>query len=174
MFDDSFLVTDSLVLFYHGPFSQWYSTPIVGKSLYSNRTLNCCNAEQYMMAEKALLFKDFESYEKIMDSKNPRTIKALGRKVKNFNQAIWLENCQKIVTRGNFLKFTQNEGLKELLLLTDKKEIAEASPYDKIWGIGIGLNSNAKDKTKWTGQNLLGKCLMRVRNRIYKIDSGLL
>ena len=69
--------------FWGGPFSQWAPSEI----LIDGVKYNCC--EQYMMAQKALLFKDTETYEAIMKTSHPSGQKALGRKVKNFNKETW-------------------------------------------------------------------------------------
>ncbi len=74
-----------------------------------------------------------------------------------------------IVVNGNMLKFSQNEELKNFLLSTNNKILAEASPYDKIWGIGIGQDDkDAYNIDKWKGENLLGKALMKVREELRK------
>lgn len=66
-----------------------------------------------------------------------------------------------------FAKFSQNENLKQQLIDTGSRIIAEASPYDKIWGIGLSEdNPMALDSTKWIGQNLLGEVLMTVRRNL--------
>lgn len=122
-------------------------------------------AEQYMMYHKALLFGDKESAEKIRKEKDPKIIKELGRGVKGFNQALWDEKKYDIVVAGNLLKFSQDKDLRYLLLRTGDATLAEASPYDKIWGIGITKEEAEADK-KWIGENLLGRALMEVRERI--------
>lgn len=69
--------------------------------------------------------------------------------------------------KGNFLKFSQNEKLKEFLLSTDNKIIVEASPYDAIWGIGmLETDRDAQNPLLWKGENLLGFALMEVRNEL--------
>lgn len=123
--------------------------------------------EQYIMYSKAILFGDLETAKKIMDSNNPTEVKRLGRTVKNFDQKIWNENVNKIADTCNYAKFTQHQNLKTLLLTTDNSIIAEASPYDKIWGIGID-KINGKDPKTWNGTNILGNSLMRVREIIRK------
>ena len=56
---------------------------------------NC--AEQYMMAEKARVFHDLETWGKIMFSSSPKEIKALGREVRNFDAEQWLTVSKDIV-----------------------------------------------------------------------------
>lgn len=131
---------------------------------FKENDIEFCCAEQYMMYKKALLFKDFEIAEKILKSKNPSEIQKLGRIVKNFIPEIWDSNKEEIVYKGNVLKFEQNENLKEILLNTGDTILVEASPYDLIYGIGLGVEDpNITDESKWRGLNLLGKILMRVR-----------
>ena len=146
-------------------FSQWYISP------FEYEGLNYPTAEHWMMAGKAKVFKDQESLELILNSNDPKEAKHLGRKVKNFNHQVWEEHKLNIVKNGNFLKFTQNPDLWEFLNQTENKIIVEASPYDRIWGIGmkstdIGIN-NPKN---WKGENLLGYALMEVRDIIREND----
>ena len=143
--------------------SQWYDCQFEseGKKYYTS--------EQYMMAQKALLFKDQETYDKIMNSKIPKEIKELGRQVKNFSSEIWNKKKFEIVTNGNIAKFSQNEKLKNFLLNTKNKILVEASPYDNIWGIGMSEDDNdILDEKKWKGQNLMGKAIMKAREFIKK------
>ena len=122
-------------------------------------------AEQYMMSQKALLFGDIEINKEIMSAKHPKQFKELGRKIRNFNEKIWNDNKTDIVIRGNYAKFSQNLELKDFLLKTGKRIIVEASPYDKIWGIGMQANSSGiENPLEWNGENLLGFCLMEVRD----------
>ena len=143
----------------YGVFSQW----AISKFEVNGKVYSC--AEQYMMAEKARLFNDTETEDKIMFEIIPERIKYLGRKVKNFNQEIWDKNAYDIVVRGNYEKFRQNKYLLKILKSTQSKILVEASPYDKIWGIGMKADDfRALDSRYWEGQNLLGKVLMDVRN----------
>jgi len=153
--------TPTMVLFWGGPFSQWYShTMSIDGVIY-----NCC--EQYMMAEKARLFGDTEALEKIMASDDPRQQKAIGRTVKNFNPHMWNHVCRDVVFKANLNKFSDPD-LKLILMNTGDREIVEASPYDKIWGIGLGENDpRAEDKSQWQGTNWLGEAIMQVRE-VYK------
>jgi len=154
---------DKFHFFYGGPFSQWHPCKFVVNGV----TYNC--TEQYMMAQKALIFGDTEVHTHIMATSIPSKQKALGRKVKKFNVAQWNLVCQKIVYDGNYAKFTQNEDLKNFLLETGDKEIVEASHSDIIWGIGIAENDPRRfNKSRWRGRNLLGETLVAVRNVLRK------
>lgn len=145
------------VFFYGGVFSQWYMHDMVIDGI----TYNC--AEQYMMAMKALTFDDALTHAMIMDSSDPSDQKAAGRKVRNFDPKVWNAVSRDYVTKANLAKFS-DPSLKQYLLDTGDKEIVEASPTDKIWGIGLGLNnSDIFDKSKWQGTNWLGECIMQVR-----------
>ena len=93
--------------------------------------------EQYMMYKKTELFNDDRTAAEIMSVSDPKQIKALGRKVKNFREEIWNQYKFEIVVRGNILKFSQNKELKEFLLSTNDAVLVEASPYDKVWGGGL-------------------------------------
>ena len=122
-------------------------------------------AEQYMMAEKARMFKDEEMLEKIMESEQPKEMKAYGRAVKGFEKEKWDRACYEIVKKGNQAKFSQNPELLEFLLNTRKRILVEASPRDRIWGIGMGkVNPDAENPLKWRGKNLLGFALTEVRD----------
>lgn len=126
----------------------------------------CC-AEQYMMAKKAKIFGDYQTEKAIMVSRNPKVIKALGRTVRGFNQKTWDENKRNIVFNGNWLKFSQNKNLMDFLLSTGEKVIVEASPYDRVWGIGMSANNtNVMRPDLWEGENLLGFVLMDVRKML--------
>ena len=141
--------------------SQWYMCSFV----VDNVSYNC--AEQFMMAEKARIFGDDDTWQQILASYDPMTIKKLGRKVRNFNAYVWKKNCQQIVKRGNLAKFSQNQKLLEYLLGTGDKILVEASPKDTIWGIGLAEDaSEASNPRLWQGENLLGFALMEVRDML--------
>jgi ribA/ribD-fused uncharacterized protein len=156
--------TEKFVFFYGGPFSQWYqSTFEVDGVKY-----NC--AEQYMMAQKALLFGDDEAHRKIMKSHSPSDQKATGRKVKNFNADKWNLVAKAVTYRANLAKFS-TPYLAKYLLETGDREIVEASPTDCIWGIGLSeTNPDRLDKTKWRGTNWLGEIIMQVRDTLRRTN----
>lgn len=145
--------------------SQWYPCQ------FEVDGVTYTSAEQYMMAEKARLFGDEKIRAEILRTSDPRKCKALGRKVKNFDKAVWDKRKENIVRNGNFEKFMQNSALRSFLLSTGDKVLVEASPTDRVWGIGLGKNNpDALDPKKWRGQNLLGFILMAVRNEMAILD----
>lgn len=123
-----------------------------------------------MMAKKAQLFGDEEIRRQILQCGNPRQIKALGRKVKNFDEKVWEEAKYPIVLNGNYFKFTQNPGLRDFLLSTGESVIVEASPFDAVWGVKMGQeDDNILNPMEWKGENLLGFALMEVRDEIRRV-----
>lgn len=91
--------------------------------------------------------------------------------MKNFDKAVWDKRKENIVRNGNFEKFMQNSALRSFLLSTGDKVLVEASPTDRVWGIGLRKNNpDALDPKKWRGQNLLGFILMAVRNEMAILD----
>jgi ribA/ribD-fused uncharacterized protein len=145
------------------PFSQWY--PCLFE--VSGQAFHC--AEQYMMHGKALLFGDAEVAAEILSADHPRQHKALGRKVRNFDGAKWERERMTIVKDGNRAKFTQNAELLETLLATNGTTLVEASPYDKIWGIGLAATDpRANDPAQWKGKNLLGIVLTELRDELLR------
>ena len=125
------------------------------------------NMEQYIMAMKAKEFKDNASYDRIRRENNPKTCKAIGREVAHFNDKVWKKKAPMLAYIGNCMKFEQNPALKRVLLSTGDRPLYEASPYDKIWGIGLDAEqaANWDPKHEFPGTNLLGKALMKVRTR---------
>lgn len=126
---------------------------------------NCYNdAEQFMMMSKAALFEDYDIFELMSKSNEPKEQQILERRIKNFVPAIWNQYNIDIVKLGSYLKFSQNDNLKKQLLDTNNLTLVEGSPIDKIWGVGLRYNDpNIGDKTKWKGTNYLGLCLEYVR-----------
>lgn len=132
--------------------------------MVEDREYGC--VEQYMMSQKALLFGDTETYEKIMSTDEPREQKKLGRQVANFNPQIWWFESFKIVEEAVFSKFLCNGELAQKLIATAGTTLVEASPYDRIWGIGY-LETNAlQNKPNW-GENRLGHILTYVREKYF-------
>lgn len=144
--------------------SQWFSC----KFMINEKEYNCM--EQYMMSAKARLFNDLTTDEEIMKANHPKICKSLGRKVKNFNQQKWDEAKYKIVIEGNLRKFLSDEKLTYFLLGTCATVLIEASPYDRIWGVGLSKEHPLVNKpSQWLGENLLGFALMEVREYLREI-----
>ncbi|KIM85821.1 hypothetical protein PILCRDRAFT_817036 [Piloderma croceum F 1598] len=126
-------------------------------------------AEHWMMTQKAILFGDAETAKQVLAIKGSKhtdcsKVKAMGRKVKNFDEKVWVRERERIVLEGTLLKFRHNPNLRHLLDATGDKMIVEASPLDKIWGIGLGeKGALEKGEEGWRGLNLLGKALMQAR-----------
>ncbi len=141
--------------------SQWYAAPFV---LSGDRYPT---SEHYMMAEKARLFADEEVRARILKAGSPGAAKALGREVRGFREEAWTAERFEIVVRANLAKFSQNSALAAFLLGTKSRVLVEASPNDRIWGIGVGASeSRAQNPLLWRGENLLGFALMAVRAQL--------
>lgn len=149
------------LFFWGGPFSNFDNT--VGKINYKG--LNFVTSEQIFMWEKAKFFGDEDSAKMILETgQNPKIAKSLGRKVKNYNDTEWNKVRQEKMMGALKSKF----GLvyyRNILLDTGDKILVEASPLDKIWGIGFDSTNALRNIDKW-GQNLLGECLMDIREQI--------
>jgi ribA/ribD-fused uncharacterized protein len=160
---------DKFVFFWHAPSwpAQWTQVPFVVDGL-----LYSC-PEQFMMAGKAKLFGDHASFAKIMTEANPRVQKKLGQKVTGFVEKTWLAHRLAIVSAATYAKFTQHPAFKARLLATGDKIIAEASPLDSLWGIGMAVSDPlVRVQKQWRGTNLLGVALMNVRERIRKEEAA--
>ena len=142
----------------YGFLSNWFYS----KFTVNEVTFSC--VEQYIMYMKAIIFKDYYTAQQILNTTDPGRHKFLGRKVKDFKEEIWISSRYNILLEGCKAKFQQNLDLKEKLISTRPKILAEASPYDNIYGIGLRSNDyRSKDKQQWNGLNLLGNALMDIR-----------
>jgi ribA/ribD-fused uncharacterized protein len=141
--------------------SQWYPAHFILNGV-TYRT-----AEQYMMASKARLFNDEVALEKILICTTPAIAKKLGREVKGYVDSVWLAQRSQIVVAGNLAKFSHDAVLAAFLLSTKDCVIVEASPVDKIWGIGMAADhADSRSPARWKGLNLLGFALMEVRDKL--------
>jgi ribA/ribD-fused uncharacterized protein len=141
-----------------GALSQWWPVSF---------TVDGCtfaSAEHYMMWRKAKLFGDAAAAERVLSVKHPNDAKAVGRTVAGFDQAQWNAHRFDIVVAGSVAKFGQHVDLRTYLLGTRDRVLVEASPRDRIWGIGLAASDpRAGDPYQWKGLNLLGFALMRAR-----------
>jgi ribA/ribD-fused uncharacterized protein len=141
--------------------SQWWPSP------FEVEGVTYATAEHYMMAEKARLFGDEELRQQILIAPHPNAAKGLGRRVMGYDQDVW-ETCRySIVVSGNLAKFSSDPGLTDYLLSTGERVLVEASPLDRVWGIGLTADDpRVTQPEHWQGLNLLGFALMEVRQQL--------
>lgn len=125
------------------------------------------SAEHYMMWRKAILFGDTAMATRILGTEHPRDAKMLGRGIADYDERKWAAERFEIVVAGNVAKFGQNADLRDWLLGTGERVLVEASPTDRVWGIGLSASDErAPDPARWRGLNLLGFALMRAREQL--------
>lgn len=140
-------------------FSQWYHSPFVVDSI------NYKTAAHWMMAHKAGLFGDHETFHKILMAETSGEVKELGRQVRGFDEMKWNEKKFELVKTGNIHKFNQHKKLKDFLIGTGESVIVEASPTDTVWGIGLNQEvPTIENPYSWPGENRLGFALMEARD----------
>ncbi|MFC4507511.1 MULTISPECIES: NADAR family protein [Streptomyces] len=141
--------------------SQWWPSPfVVGGVTYAT-------AEHWMMAEKARLFGDPEAEKRALAAGHPSQAKKAGRLVRGFDDDTWQRERFRIVVEGSIHKFRSDPELSAFLLNTGERVLVEASPMDRIWGIGLTANDEAaQDPERWRGANLLGFALMEARRHL--------
>ena len=123
------------------------------------------NSEQYYVFYKCFIFdkENDKLLNAILNENMGKNIKKLGKDIKNFDEKVWNEHCYNVMKNGLIYKFSQNEKLKKKLLNTKNKIIYESSFFDKKWGIGFSVENAKNTNKELFGENLLGKCLMEVR-----------
>ncbi|MEU0885391.1 NADAR family protein [Lentzea sp. NPDC005914] len=143
-----------------GCLSQWWPCT------FSVDGVSFASAEHYMMWRKALLFDDAVAG-RVLAARTPAEAKALGREISGFSEPAWVSARMEIVVAGNLAKFGQDPALRSYLLGTGSRVLVEASPLDRVWGIGLAADDpRASDPGSWLGLNLLGEALMEVRSRL--------
>ncbi|WP_443041475.1 NADAR family protein [Streptomyces sp. B21-083] len=141
--------------------SQWWP------SAFSVDGVEYATAEHWMMAAKARLFDDAEAERLAVTASNPALAKKAGRLVRGFDEAVWERERFGIVVEGSVHKFAAHSDLREFLLGTGERVLVEASPVDRVWGIGLAADDEAAmDPGRWRGPNLLGFALMAARKRL--------
>lgn len=141
--------------------SQWWPSPFVVDGV------TYATAEHWMMAAKARLFEDQEAEHRVLAAGSPAQAKNVGRLVRGFDEQTWRRERFGIVVEGSVHKFAAHEGLREFLLNTGDRVLVEASPMDRVWGIGLAADDEAAgDPERWRGPNLLGFALMEARHRL--------
>lgn len=138
--------------------SQWWPSP------FTVDGVTYASAEHWMMAYKARLFGDAEAAERAVEAKTPAEAKKVGRLVRDFDGDVWERERFGLVVAGSVHKFGQDAELGGFLLGTGDRVLVEASPVDRIWGIGLAADDpRAEDPATWRGLNLLGFALMEAR-----------
>ncbi|MFI2645070.1 NADAR family protein [Streptomyces sp. NPDC018610] len=141
--------------------SQWWPSP------FTVDGVTYATAEHWMMAGKARLFRDAEALERVLAAGHPSEAKNAGRLVRGFDERVWARERFAIVVTGSVHKFAAHPVLREFLLNTGDRVLVEASPVDRVWGIGLaGDDEAAADPERWRGPNLLGFALMEARERL--------
>ena len=164
--------TDTKILFYSDKSGNYrfMSNFYPSKFIEDDIEYNC--SEQYFMKKKQEMFDPTNIIlaNNILNNTNPKEIKKYGRQVKNYNDDVWINERYEIMKNGLRLKFSQNPDLKQSLLVTGNKNLYEASPYDNIWGTGFNANETLEkinnNKQNELGQNLLGRALEEIRNKL--------
>lgn len=141
--------------------SQWWPSPFVVDGV------TYATAEHWMMAGKARLFEDQEAEHRVLAAGSPAQAKNVGRLVRGFDEPTWRRERFGIVVEGSVHKFAAHADLREFLLNTGDRVLVEASPMDRVWGIGLAADDEAAgDPERWRGPNLLGFALMEARHRL--------
>ncbi|MFE3635711.1 NADAR family protein [Streptomyces sp. NPDC059168] len=141
--------------------SQWWPSPFVVEGV------GYATAEHWMMARKARLFGDAEAERRVLAAGHPAEAKKAGRLVRGFDEAIWARERFRIVVEGSVHKFAAHPGPGAFLRATGDRVLVEASPVDRVWGIGLAAGDEAaSDPERWRGPNLLGFALMEARERL--------
>ena len=123
--------------------------------------------EHYFQWSKAKQFGDADAQAKILKTPSAKSVKAYGKKVKNFDQEVWTEASERVMRTGLKAKFMQHPELLKKLRETGTRPLAEADPRRKFWGIGTSADtSKANDPTKWPGKNVMGKLLDEIRTEL--------
>ncbi|MEU9589887.1 NADAR family protein [Streptomyces sp. NPDC048193] len=141
--------------------SQWWPSP------FTVAGVEYATAEHWMMAEKARLFEDAEAERRVLAAGHPAEAKKAGRLVRGFDEAVWERERFRIVVEGSVHKFASDPALRAFLLNTGDRVLVEASPMDRVWGIGLTADDEAAtDPARWRGTNLLGFALMTAREHL--------
>ncbi|WP_320064208.1 NADAR family protein [Micromonospora sp. RTGN7] len=144
-----------------GCLSQWWPAPFT----VDGRVFD--TAEHWMMWRKAVLFGDDEVAQRVLTVGHPQQAKTLGRRVRGFDETRWAAHRYDIVVAGGIAKFAQHDDLRAFLLGTGDRVLVEASPVDRVWGIGLAADDpDAQDPARWRGENLLGFALMDARSTL--------
>jgi ribA/ribD-fused uncharacterized protein len=165
-------VTDTQVLFWGGPASQWFKSdfeaylPVITNSDDGRRSIRkgselhqFSSAEKYMMMSKASVFGDADAIKAMAPTHDVKKLKDAGRKVRGFVPEVWDSVNIPIVTIGTYSKTVQNDGIWAFANEMGDREYVEGSPVDRIWGVGLAWDDpKIETRDNWLGENRLGIC----------------
>jgi len=129
------------------------------------------SARHAIFAELAREFNDVERADAIQSAESSSDIRYRIDDVvggKDVNQMKWNTTLSRLIDMVNLTKFKQYPELAQRLMeLPSPLVIGAYEPNDTYMGIGISVdNVKAKDKLAWTGENLVGKALMKIRENL--------
>ena len=157
-------MSDNVVLFYtqYSPFSNHHRCSFTVDNVKYN------SSEQFIMQQKSLLAGDDDTAQKIMREVSPVKQKQLGKTIKHFDRKLWEKEAKSRVKAGIRAKVVQNAYIKDLLISTGKRRIAEANPFDRLFAIGYSLEDEQSwDIKNWDrGQNIMGALLEEIRDEL--------
>ncbi|MBB1509960.1 NADAR family protein [Tessaracoccus sp. MC1756] len=123
--------------------------------------------EHYIAWRKATLFGDKHSAQRVLRAEAPTTARAIGRTVRPFNDEVWKSHRFDVAVAANVAKFAADPQLADHLRSTGRSVLVNASPIDRVWGIGLSADDPAaQDPTRWPGLNIQGFALMEARRRL--------
>lgn len=112
-------------------------------------------SEHYFQGQK---FEDASHQEAIRLEESPMIAARMGRDRSKKLREDWEIVKDQVMLDAVRAKFTQHEELRATLLSTGESELIEHTKNDNYWG----------DGGDGTGQNMLGKILMKVREELRK------
>ena len=141
----------------HSPLSNFHKC----KFEYEGKDYSC--VEEAYQTQKAASHHREDLVYRITHSTDPVEMKRYGDAIDNKN---WYQSGEavRVMTAIVRAKFTQCQRPREFLVNSGDKPIAEASPTDKFWGIGVSrFNMDSQTVAKWKGKNHMGVILQKIR-----------
>lgn len=138
------------------------------------RVLRMGCSEQWFMFRKAWRFADADAMAALLEpGLAPIDYKRVGRSVRGFDPAVWDRESDWWMLEALVFKFTQDPRLAALLAGTGGRLLVECSPFDRVWGMGLGVEDRDgnpdgrwRDPFQWRGANRLGFRLMDLRDAL--------
>ncbi len=155
-------ITDTHAYFWGSVFSNWFEHTFEWEGIAFK------NSETALMYTKACFFGDETSARNILESSHdPETVKKMGRGVTPYVDSEWAEVRLEIMVDILVAKFSSSQVMLNYLAEFKEHHIVEGSPVDGIWGVKLHwTNDRILDSRNWKGQNLLGRAIMMVQQRL--------